>query len=461
MRTLGFIAALLAVSTATAATPQLPDKSKVSMSKRALVAHANASPGEWAYTQRETYDYNKEGAEWLLNSIEKITYDDAGNITEKDIEDFGYGFKQRNEWVYIDEKTSEVTIYAGEDELKPQVRQRFETDNAIYPNFIKKEEYSSYNEDLQQWDEWETSMLYDYQIDENGRLSKVDYYSNYNTGKLALSKTVEYVYDGEGNAPVEFIQTEYYDGITDVVHGTNLKWELYDGWAISPSAALESPDIERFKPLHAEVEFWSGKEIYDYSYDGNLCERTTQSGDVTIYTKALITATDKYESCRQYSEEYQQGEFVKSYYSGYEGVYDLSYNGLWDHFCYMQHDVNGGTSISSYMRNAATTDPDTGVITEYVSEILENTPVMIDETDLEKFLYENPEVSDGWVNYKKVILRGYVQIPEDAGIRTIDSATDDSVPAEYFSLDGRRVNNPEAGIYIVRRGNNVSKQLVR
>lgn len=33
-------------------------------------------------------------------------------------------------------------------------------------------------------------------------------------------------------------------------------------------------------------------------------------------------------------------------------------------------------------------------------------------------------------------------------------------PAEYFDLQGRRVLNPGKGLYIVRRGNQVTKQIL-
>lgn len=38
---------------------------------------------------------------------------------------------------------------------------------------------------------------------------------------------------------------------------------------------------------------------------------------------------------------------------------------------------------------------------------------------------------------------------------------DANAPAEYFNMQGMRVNNPENGLYIVRRGNNVTKVLVK
>ena len=38
---------------------------------------------------------------------------------------------------------------------------------------------------------------------------------------------------------------------------------------------------------------------------------------------------------------------------------------------------------------------------------------------------------------------------------------EENVPAEYYNLNGVRVNNPEKGIYIVKRGEKVTKEVVR
>ena len=45
----------------------------------------------------------------------------------------------------------------------------------------------------------------------------------------------------------------------------------------------------------------------------------------------------------------------------------------------------------------------------------------------------------------------------------IDNIITDDNAAEpvYYNLQGVRVDNPEAGIYIVRRGNKVAKELVK
>ena len=49
------------------------------------------------------------------------------------------------------------------------------------------------------------------------------------------------------------------------------------------------------------------------------------------------------------------------------------------------------------------------------------------------------------------------------GTTGVESVSEDDVnaPVEYFNLQGVRVENPQNGLYIVRQGNKVSKQIIR
>ena len=47
-----------------------------------------------------------------------------------------------------------------------------------------------------------------------------------------------------------------------------------------------------------------------------------------------------------------------------------------------------------------------------------------------------------------------------SGIKDIE-ADDNAVEATYYNLQGMRVDNPAGGIYIVRRGNAISKEHIR
>lgn len=62
-----------------------------------------------------------------------------------------------------------------------------------------------------------------------------------------------------------------------------------------------------------------------------------------------------------------------------------------------------------------------------------------------------PRISDITVTYKEGTRTGVDDIAVDA----------EDAPAEYYNLQGVRVENPTPGLYIVRRGNTTTKELVR
>lgn len=64
--------------------------------------------------------------------------------------------------------------------------------------------------------------------------------------------------------------------------------------------------------------------------------------------------------------------------------------------------------------------------------------------------------------YSKTVMAVYLVAEEgfEAGVNDIAADNDVNAPAEYFNLQGVKVNNPANGLYIVRQGNNVTKQYV-
>ena len=49
---------------------------------------------------------------------------------------------------------------------------------------------------------------------------------------------------------------------------------------------------------------------------------------------------------------------------------------------------------------------------------------------------------------------------EEAGVGSV-TVSDENSPVEYFNLQGMRVENPAAGLYIRRHGNTTEKVLVK
>lgn len=72
----------------------------------------------------------------------------------------------------------------------------------------------------------------------------------------------------------------------------------------------------------------------------------------------------------------------------------------------------------------------------------------------------------GWKGFTNKIYEGYPMLEGfELGTSAIFDATvgavDTNAPAVYYNLQGVKVANPENGVYIVRRGNNVTKELIR
>ena len=59
----------------------------------------------------------------------------------------------------------------------------------------------------------------------------------------------------------------------------------------------------------------------------------------------------------------------------------------------------------------------------------------------------------------EIVINVVWSLGSGSGVQTID--TDIDAPAEYYSLTGVRVNNPSKGIYIVKRGNKVTREILR
>lgn len=63
------------------------------------------------------------------------------------------------------------------------------------------------------------------------------------------------------------------------------------------------------------------------------------------------------------------------------------------------------------------------------------------------------------VGVYQIAEEGFIPVYEKAGIEGIE-ADDVNAPAEYYNLQGVKVANPENGLYIVKRGNKATKEVV-
>lgn len=70
-------------------------------------------------------------------------------------------------------------------------------------------------------------------------------------------------------------------------------------------------------------------------------------------------------------------------------------------------------------------------------------------------------IQAGWYNVGEDGITGYIKLPENTGVGNIVVEEEATGVAEYYNLQGVRVQNPESGLYIVKQGNKVSKVLVK
>lgn len=68
------------------------------------------------------------------------------------------------------------------------------------------------------------------------------------------------------------------------------------------------------------------------------------------------------------------------------------------------------------------------------------------------------EAPKGWI-----CLLSRFDMPEIfmSGVDAVEINEDENAPVEYFNLQGVRISNPSAGLYIVRQGSKVTKQVIR
>lgn len=74
-----------------------------------------------------------------------------------------------------------------------------------------------------------------------------------------------------------------------------------------------------------------------------------------------------------------------------------------------------------------------------------------------QFLYTSTAEAAGTLEVKNFIVKGK---KNTSGIEGIEAVTDNA-PVEYFNLQGVRVDNPAAGLFIRRQGNKVTKVIIR
>ncbi|MDE7152943.1 MAG: starch-binding protein [Muribaculaceae bacterium] len=88
----------------------------------------------------------------------------------------------------------------------------------------------------------------------------------------------------------------------------------------------------------------------------------------------------------------------------------------------------------------------------------ENTPIAVGQTLTVQENWNSWKIASGIYTFTLNINEMTLNVTDPSGISSIAA---DNAPAVYYNLQGVKVDNPENGLYIVKRGNKVTKEMVK
>ena len=390
------------------------------------------SASKWLPGTITTYNWGED--DWFLTAETKMTYDEKGQKLSETTgpESVTYTYDEKGNIVL------EERFYNG----TPSYRVEF-----VYDEVTNKMigETSYYNDG----NGWQLSNMYELRItrDDLGNITRVDDYSyDYDYGQMKLNNysTIEYTngkayrivnYDiDEGQEVVEF-------DLIDIV------WKNTDGQIIVDDT--NDMDLEDYFMGANRVE---SAIIRNYDNDGFDAVVNafypTDNGNVHVSMRSLIDMEEFYQT--SYNVIDSNGSYSKS---TTEVDYEVTDGRLvlgdtyfdTDTYIYDAYGIQIDYSSASFS-------------TDYQSQSSSHAEVTYDPT------YGYPlevTVLSAWGdeqlhNTDRYVYSDYAEYSAVEGI-----VSDENAPVEYFNLQGIRVENPAAGIYIRRQGSETKKVLIK
>lgn len=377
------------------------------------------------------------------------------------------GFKDCYSYNDNGDLTEQIHYYYNQEkkDFEPQYR----INSEIQENTIAS--YSTdYNAATGSWGEPSLFAQSEVERDAKGRFTKFVYRGpiTFDSGtELTDLYTYTYVYDGESEAPSEMYQKSFmyasdpvtgsYEHKFQTLSYTGITWDqcpVINGQM--PSGIFDLGMVNEFRPL--SVAFTDSEtgttEHYTYTYDGTVGSMETKE-----YTYSINMYSAGGEFFYAWVKTIKAGTPLPEGQVFYEGHLNSAYGRI-----NMQASCMPGETdllVSEY--DCLKTDFEDNLPVETRGYILSE-DCTVEDFDPAKALREIPEIPasalflssvterDEWKEYAK---------PEGVIGQISADDIDFSAPIEYFTVDGRRVANPTAGLYIVKQGAKVAKHLVR
>lgn len=449
------LAASIAIaSTASAAIESRPNKSmmfpkhsvrkaparKTQAEIKALATRADNTEAIWRAASQTAYAW--DGRKWQLDDKYTMKYDNAGRVTEELAENFGTYYRTTYSYDERGMETMQVVEMSEDGENFEYSSKKEREYDPIIPNLIVK------NRDYE-WigGKWEmTGNNYNRTVTRNsdGNVTNVEIAVLFE-GEFDPTIRIEIAYGDDGTATSIKESLLTYDGKNySWVSGIsldNITWVETDGQIVE--AEVYASGANRMKSLDmTEEEDTFHAEI---TYEGNNYTTTVAGTAEGADMKGVSTyeQLDEYGSFRQTSDAYYTYEGEGTYHEveTYTLRYD-AYGNMLESKDVVSYD--GEEEIFEDLEGTVEYDPTYGYPLSYI-------------------------MSEGFLDYAtEEYVKEYVWKIEysdyyDAAAKVTElNSNGTNAEAEYFTLQGIKVEKPAAGnIYIRKTGNKTSKIIAR
>lgn len=430
---------------------------------RAAALKSQREQHHWLPLSDQTYFWAEE--EWFDEATNEYTYDENGKLKTQISTDFE-GYRNLTQNTY-DEKGRvisklEQSAEPGEEFINSKLTNLKYDD--IVPTLVI--ENLGYNWNQGEWAQTGNNFKRTVTRDAAGNITAIEVAVLFDgefdpTNRL----TIEYGTDGkackitESALDYDWATQSYAWNVQSVVK--DIVWDRTDGQITSADELLTGANRIKSATLEADGETQTVQVSYvpdSESYTIVSQSQIVEDDIIADFTKTqIVSILDEYGSYDltdieryEYDEpayddeeeepyaldEEPETERVVEEYTLVEkfriNEYDLVL------LSYAADESEGyEPEIYEWIKGTVTLDEENGYITEYVQEMY--------DYELEDF-----------VNFSRVVFGDYTDM---AGATLVEA--DKNAPAEYYNLQGVRVENPAAGLYIERRGATVRKVLVK
>lgn len=419
-----------------------------------------AANGTWVArsTVQSVSDY--EGG-WLPAYEYTADYDDKARIVKdvvKTLDEYEAGetpyrvtFNTYNEY---DKIVAELTqIGATPDDLQNEQKVDRKYDDRIHNLIVESSPYSFFTGT---WELMGNAYRREVTRDNAGNVTQILYSTLY-MGEFEAVQRVDITYgtDGKAETITEF-QLSYDDNMElywkEGYSFRDCQWYETDGQLWSTDYIFEGNNKVKSFTEYSEGELIGNVEV-TYK-EGTDDFRSVLTGDGFTSTQEWTDLENGgFMTVVTYSEEgYEEKEVVLEEYN----IFDVS-TFTCDVVFFGEDDVEvieWSKAETEYNENGC---PETVTIRTFIPTEEEWPGLSVRKAPALSF--DEPPVEGEWVDALRFEFSDFALIGSTTGIES--AAADSDAPAEYFTIDGRRVLNPSAGIYILRQGNKVRKVAVK